>query len=182
MILTHYYHRNEQPFQTLSSLSEDDAIRIMANLSERHGAVYSRFRDPKKYWQKRLKTESWLRKEFIKKGGITISPHPIYFVVERATWIEEGFNGESNMIQIPLTNFDSKQISFTYSDSMVSYWLKSQTHQEFLCSKYHGQVFTLSEICQITDEFGIPEEEWRTDASRKHDLFIEAQIWGNIPV
>ena len=180
MILTHYYHRNDKPFQTLSSLVEDEALDIMSNLGERTGAVYRRFNNPQKYWRQRMKTESWLRHEFIQKGGIPIFLYPQYFVVERAVWIEEGFNGQSSIIQIPLTAFNHKQISFTYSDSMISYWLKNQTEQEFYHSEYHGRVFTLSEIRQIIDEFGVPNQEWRTDETRKYDLFIEAQVWNRI--
>jgi hypothetical protein len=60
---------------------------------------------------------------------------------------------------------------------MISYWLKSQTHQVFYHAEYHGQVFGLSEISQVIAEFGIPHEEWRTEETRKYDLFIEAQVW-----
>ena len=182
MILTHYYHKDDRPFETLSSLFEDEALSVMFNLGKRTGAVYDRFNNPQKYWRQRLKTESWLRQEFIQKGGIPISLYPLYFVVGRAVWIEEGFNGQSSIIEIPLTAFNHKQISFTYPDSMISYWLKNQTEQKFYHSEYHGQVFTLSEICQVIDEFGVPGEEWQTDETRKYDLFIEAQVWDNISV
>lgn len=180
MILTHYYHRNDKPFQTLSSLVDNEALNIMSNLGKRTGTVYDRFNNPQKYWRQRLETESWLRQEFVRKGGIPISLHPLYFVVGRAVWIEEGFNRQSSIIQIPLTAFNHKQISFTYSDSMISYWLKNQTEREFYHSEYHGQVFTISEIRQIIDEFGVPNQEWRTDKTRKYDIFIEAQVWDRI--
>ncbi|MGF1524950.1 MAG: hypothetical protein ACFBSF_21700 [Leptolyngbyaceae cyanobacterium] len=44
----------------------------------------------------------------------------------------------------------------------------------------HGQVFTLSEIRRIVDRYGIPDAEWRSDSTRKYDLFIEAQAWGQL--
>lgn len=181
MILVHYHYRDDKPFQSLSFLHEDEALNVISNLGKRTGAVYRRFSSPQKYLRQRQETEGWVRQEFIQKGGQPISPHPQYFVVERAVWIEEGFSGRSSAIQIPLSAFSPKQVSFTYPDSMISYWLRNQTDKEFYRPEYHGQVFVLSEICKIIDEFGVPDEEWRTDGTRKYDLFIEAQIWGSIP-
>ena len=151
------------------------------NLGDRTGAVYRRFSNPQNYLRQRQETEGWLRQEFIHKGGQPISAYPQYFVVERAVWIEEGFNGQSSAIQMPLSTFSPKQVSFTYPDSMISYWLRNRTDQEFYRPEYHGQVFMLNEICRIINEFGIPGEEWRTDGKRKYDLFIEAQVWGSFP-
>jgi hypothetical protein len=72
-------------------------------------------------------------------------------------------------------------VSFTYPDSMISYWLRSQSDKAFYQPGYHGQVFLLSEIYDIIDKFHIPAEEWRTETARKYDLFIEAQVWESIP-
>jgi len=181
MILTHYHHSDDKPFQSLSSLAENEALNVISNLSDRTGAVYDRFSNPQKYLRRRQETEGWLRQEFIRKGGQPIAAYPQYFVVERAIWIEEGFNGQSSAIQIPLSAFSPEQVSFTYPDSMISYWLKNQTDEEFYHPEYHGQVFVLSEICRVIEEFGIPGEEWRTDGTRKYDLFIEAQVWDSLP-
>jgi hypothetical protein len=182
LLLTHYYHRDDQPFQSLSSLPKGEALNVISKLSSRTGAVYDRFRHPQKYLQRRQETETWVRAEFIHKGGRPITPYPQYFVVERAVWIEEGFNGQSNCIQIPLSAFSPEQVSFTYPDSMISYWLRDQTNEVFYRPEYHGQVFRLSEICQIINRFGIPHEEWRTNKAREWDLFIEAQVWGSISI
>jgi hypothetical protein len=185
MILTHYYHPNDEPFQTLSSFSEADALNIIASLQQRTGAVYRRFENPLKYLSQRRKTETWLRTEFIKKGGQPLSAYPQYFVVDRAPWIEDGYNGESRMIQIPIANFNPDLVSFTYPDSMISYWLKSQIdsaeptirERVFHNAEYHGRVFGLKEISKIIEQFGIPNTEWQTEPNRKYDLFIEAQVW-----
>jgi hypothetical protein len=64
---------------------------------------------------------------------------------------------------------------------MISHWLKGQTDQVFYHPEYHGQVFDLGEIHKIIEAFGIPKDEWRNIETRKHDLFIEAQVWANIP-
>lgn len=181
MILTHYHHKDEPPFQTLSALSESEALSVIFDLGKRTGEVYHRFRNPQKYLRLRQATERWLRQEFIRKGGQPLLDYPTYFVVEQATWIEAGYGGESNAIQIPLVAFKAEQVSFTYPDSMVSYWLKDQQDKVFYQPEYHGQVFDTTEIVRIINKFGMPAEAWQTDRTRKHDLFIEAQVWGNIP-
>lgn len=154
---------------------------MILSLRDRAGSVYHRFREPAKYLQQRREAESWVRQEFIQKGGQPVSTYPHYFVVERAMWIEEGYNGESCIVQFPVSTFQAEQVSFTYPDSMISYWLKSQTDRVFYRPEYHGQVFRLSEICKMIDVFGVPGEEWRTEESRGYDLFIEAQVWTSIP-
>jgi hypothetical protein len=180
MILTHYYHKDDRPFQTLSSLSDETALKVISSFQERAGAVYQRFNNPVKYLRHRQITEDWLRDEFIKKGGQPIVKYPQYFVVDRSTWIEDGYNGQSRSIHIPIAAFDRDRISFTYPDSMISYWLKSQTDKIFYHPGYHGNVFGLSEIAEIISQFGIPDREWQTDPARKYDIFIEAQVWENI--
>lgn len=107
-------------------------------------------------------------------------PHPKYFSVGPALWIEEGYNEQSKTVQLLLSSVPATQVSFTYPDSMVSYWLRTQTDQRFYQSAYHGQVFTVGEIFDIIEHFGLPSEVWRTDPTRKHDIFIEAQLWSDI--
>jgi hypothetical protein len=176
MILTHYYHKNDRPFQTLASTSEEKALSIITSLKERTGAVYRRFNNPAAYLSQRRETESWLRDEFIKKGGKPTTKYPQYFVVDLSAWIEDGYNGQSKAIRIPISAFDADRVSFTYPDSMISYWLNSQTKRDFYHSEYHGKVFSSIDIYDIIDRFGIPQREWETDPTRKYDLFI-----GNCP-
>lgn len=179
MILTHYYHKDDYPFQSLLCLSEEEALRAISNLDHRTGLVYRRFKDPIGYLKRRQATESWLRYEFIRKGGKPASTYPHYFVVEQATWIEEGYDGQSNKLQVPISTFNPELVSFTYPDSMVSYWLLSQADKVYYHPEYHGQVFLFDEIIEIIGKFGIPNEEWRTEETRKYDLFIEAQVWNS---
>jgi hypothetical protein len=181
MLLTHYHHKNDDPFQNLSSLTDEEALSVISNLRDREGLVYHRFRNPEEYLKQRRETENWVRQEFIKKGGQPASVYPHYFVIERARWIEAGYNGESLALQFPVSAFQPEQVSFTYPDSMISYWLKSQTDQVFYRPEYHGQVFVLNEIMEAIDVFGVPSEEWQTEETRKYDLFIEAQVWASIP-
>jgi hypothetical protein len=181
MLLTHYYPQDSQPFQTLSSLTDQEALTVMYSLRDRPGSVYRRFQNPTHYWQQRQTVEQWLRQEFIKKGGRPNTLYPHYFVVNRSLWIEEGYNGQSRSIQIPLATFAAHHVSFTYPDSMISYWLQSQYNQAFHQPAYHGQVLSYDELLPIIQNFGIPRDEWRNCPERKYDLFIEAQVWTNLP-
>jgi hypothetical protein len=179
-MLTHYYHKSDRPFQSLSSLSDAAALNVIASLQERTGAVYRRFGNPAQYLRDRRATESWLRAEFIAKGGQPQTLYPQYLTLGKSAWIEDGFDEQSNSIQLPISDLYADRVSFTYSDSMVSHWLQSQCGQIFHHSEYHGQVFTLTEIDRIIAQFGIPDREWQTDITRKYDLFIEAQVWDTI--
>jgi hypothetical protein len=177
MFLTHYYDRADRPFQSLSALSDRHALKTISNLQQRNGLVYRRFKNPENYLKFRHETETWLRNEFIDKGGNPASIYPYYFVINRSIWIEEGYNRNFNKLEIPISDFDPQQISFTYPDSIVSYWLKTQIDKDYYQPEYHGQVFLLDEILKLVDRFGIPDREWQTQSHRKYDLFIEAQVW-----
>lgn len=180
MFLTHYYHQKDKPFQSLSALEKSAAIDIISSLHNREGWVYRRFSQPEQYLQQRKETEAWVKQAFIQKGGKPKTDYPQYFVVNRSIWIEEGFNQQSLHVSIPISVLNPEQVSFTFPDSMVSYWLREQYQSTYYHPEYHGQVFLLDEISQIIDEFGIPSEEWRTGEDRKYDFFIEAQVWDNI--
>jgi ribosomal protein L21E len=189
MILTHYYHEDDRPFQTLSSLSDEAALKIISSFKERTGAVYQRFRNPLEYLSQRRETENWIRDEFVKQGGQPLTKYPQYFTIGQAVWIEDGYNGKNKIIQIPLSAFHADRISFTYPDSMISYWLKNQAidtnyiqSNGFYHPEYHGKVFRLTAIYEVIRLFGIPEKQWQTDMSRKYDIFIEAQVWEDIKI
>jgi hypothetical protein len=49
MILTHYHHECDRPFQNLAAVSDEKALNIIASLQARTGAVYRRFNNPAKY-------------------------------------------------------------------------------------------------------------------------------------
>jgi hypothetical protein len=85
MLLTHYYDRADRPFQSLSALSDQDALEKISILQQRQGLVYRRFNNPENYLKLRRETEIWLRNEFINKGGKPESNYPYYFVVDRSS-------------------------------------------------------------------------------------------------
>ncbi len=179
MILTHYYHRDDPPFQTLSALSEPAALAVISRLrlSDRTGKVYRRFRYPQRYLRDRRNTEHWLKQSLIQADIQPVNPYPQYFVIGKSTWIEEGFENKSRKIEIPLSAFEAQQITFTYPDSMISYWLQTQTDKAFYHSEYHGKIFTTTEIVAAIAKNDWLDDLWKTEETRKYDIFVEAQVW-----
>jgi hypothetical protein len=99
MMLTHYYYKSDRPFQSLSSLSEVEALNIIESLQARTGAVHQRFGNPAQYLRDRRATESWLRAEFIAKGGQPQTLYPQYLTIGRSAWIEDGFEWQTDPVR-----------------------------------------------------------------------------------
>ena len=121
--LTHYYSSDKEPFQSLSALSDEEAIEIMEKLCD-DTPYGERFKNPIQYLKKRKDTEQWVREEFIAKGGRPKDPYPIPMVLGSSKWLvkaapDPAKHGE---IRIPLSIFMEYDVSFTYPDSMISRW------------------------------------------------------------
>jgi len=78
---------------------------------------------------------------------------------------------------VPLSILGESDVSFTYPDSMVSYFLELRQDPEVYQPGYHGRVFTLSQIRKIVDEKGLPEEGWVTKTAADVAHYVEAQVW-----
>lgn len=175
--ITHYYKEGSIPFRTLSELSEADAIRIMNSLVD-DTPLFARFKEPIEYLRKRKQTESWLRNEFTNKGGQPIESYPLYAVLGTSTWIEKNSQKSLRKIEIELSEFTELDISFTFPDSMVSYWLSNEKPEIYYDEKYHGKVFTLSEITSLLNSKQFPELTLPEDVAP----YFEAQIWNHVIV
>ncbi|MFK7697768.1 hypothetical protein [Paenibacillus sp. HJGM_3] len=176
--VTHYFRKGALPFQSLSALSESEALKIMENLSG-DSPLVSRFKQPKKYMEDRLETEEWLRNSFIKKGGQPEAEYPFYTLLGTSDIVEEHAGSQYDKISIPISIFDEHDITFTYPDSMVSYGTWKYKPTEHYQAEYHGRVFTLSEarvllISNVTELLG---KKWTF--SEQTLPYIEAQIWNH---
>ncbi|WP_082361313.1 hypothetical protein [Bacillus sp. FJAT-28004] len=175
--ITHCY--NTVPFRSLSALSKPEALKVMEDLCD-DNAFFERFKEPLQYWESRLETEAWLRAGFIQKGGKLKDEYPLYSVLGSATWIENYSLSTGiavDMLQIPLSLFNENDISFTFPDSMVSYWIARDKPEAFYHPSYHGQVFTLTEIRSlITNEIMDGIESMHPEGTIP---YIEAQIWNH---
>src|SRR5512143_1558703 len=104
--LTHYYSKGAPPFRSLSTLSDEEALKLMTALYD-ETLFGARFRDPLQYLHNRQHTEQWVRAKFIAKGGQPQEPYPIYMVLGSSPWIVKAapdtlHHGE---IRIPLSVF-----------------------------------------------------------------------------
>jgi hypothetical protein len=176
--LTHYYLNETGPFQSLSALPDEEAIKIMQSLYD-DSPYGARFKDPVQYLKDRRETEQWTRKGFIAKGGKPQAPYPIPMVLGSSNWLVENApkRGGGTEIRIPLSMFTAYDVSFTYPDSMISHWFGRDKPAEYYLPDLHGKVFTLPEILAIVDERGMPEDGWRTNLPGYLAPYIEAQIW-----
>jgi hypothetical protein len=181
--LTYYYRRGSMPFQSLSALSDIEAIRKMEELYILHkdNILFERFKDPAGYLRDRRQTEEWVRRGFIAKGGRPREAFPIAMVLGSSKWIEKNApdpyaHGE---IRIPLSAFSESDVSFTYPDSMVSLWMDRDRPAEYYRPDYHGKIFTLSEILAVVEKNGLPDEGWKINLPEGVGSYIEAQVWNH---
>jgi hypothetical protein len=184
--LTHFYRKGTQPFQSLSALPDAEAVRIMQALYVEGSIFWERFKDPAQYLGERRQTEDWLRKAFISKGGDPQEPYPIYTMLGHSTWgdkvVDSATLSVTSEIRIPLSIFSPCDLSFTYPDSMISYWFGAEQPAEYYLPEYHGQVFTLHEIRLIIKRNGMPEQGWSTNMPPKLAHYVEAQVWNRKPL
>jgi hypothetical protein len=178
--LTHYYSLDKEPFQSLSALPDDEAIKIMETLCD-DTPYGERFKDPVQYLKDRKETEQWVREAFIAKGGRPKDKFPIPMVLGSSKWIvdvapDREKHGE---IRIPLSAFTEYDVSFTYPDSMISRWLGRDKPVEYYRAELHGKVFTISEILALVEKKGMPEEDWEIKLPKSLAPYIEAQVWNH---
>lgn len=181
--LTYYYKLGTEPFRSLSALSDEAAIKIMQGLCD-DTPFGERFKDPVQYMRNRRQTEQWVREQFIFKGGRPRDAYPIPMVLGESKWMvtnapDPVTHGE---IHIPLAIFSKCDVSFTYPDSMISYWFGKEKPAAYYQPEYHGKVFTLPEILFIVESKGLPEEAWETNLPSDLAPYIEAQVWNHEPL
>jgi hypothetical protein len=177
--LTHFYNAGTVPFRSLSALPEEKAIQIMKELYV-DDAVWGRFKDPYRYLRERKETESWVRKEFILKGGHPQKEYPIYMIMGTCEMLEKYMQNKNLCkTQIPISDFKEDDVSFTFIDSMFSYYLGREKSLEYYQPEYHGKVFTLSEIFTLIKQKGTPGEGWWGKLPPDFFPYIEAQVWNH---
>jgi hypothetical protein len=179
--LVHIYGIDTEPFRNLSALPDKEALQIMADLYVEGAVFWKRFKSPQGYWQHRQETEQWLRQGFIAKGGTPQETYPIYMVLGHPKWgdrrIDAATRATTREIEVPLSIFGERDVSFTYPDSMVSRMLEQEKNPAHYQPGYHGEVFTRSEIFAIIEEKGLPDEGWETNVPDHLAHYIEAQVW-----
>ncbi|CAN7315982.1 hypothetical protein [Paenibacillus sp. LjRoot56] len=169
--LYHYFNDSVGPFRNLSDLEPEEAERVLNDLRlQKKGFASKRSMD---YLTIRRSLENRARELFVQKGGKPIRSHPHYMTVGECPWLMEWFE-KGKVLRIPITEFDSLTLSFTYGDLFPT--MRYQDGK-----KYRGQVYTLNEIYHVIDEFGLPQE-WNNQGKDGPERYIEVQIWDDKPL
>ncbi|OEK07423.1 hypothetical protein A8C32_18495 [Flavivirga aquatica] len=170
--LYHYYEIEQGPFKNITQNKFEKAQDIQNRISTGFNS-----KRPSNYIDLRFSLEKRLKKGFIDKGGKPKRDDPFYFTLGKCNWMKSCFENPGT-IKIPLSNFNSKQISFTYPDSMVSFQIYDEPKLSLYKKASNGQIYLLNEISDLLDKYGLPsEEKWQSQENMKYDRYIEAQVW-----
>ena len=175
--IIHYYEKGKMPFQSITSLSEQEAKWIADELRKVGLPIFKRF-EWNEYLSERRKTESWLKSEFYRIGGKPKVDFPYYFTLGESAYYRIRYADRAAAIGIPLDSISDEDISFTIPDSMASRLLKNNKGPTFN-PEYHGIVFSKGGIKKITEKYGIHQWNGRHNRKGSHDYFIEAQLWND---
>ena len=179
MFLFHYYDRDFKPFKSLTELPFEEAKQTLLQQK-----AEGKFRNPDidGFLQKRYDRDRQLREMFIARGGKPQRAVPIYMMFgEHKQW-ESAYENPA-VIQIPLIEFDSLTVSFTYGDSFAI--LNPSLFGE---EEYWNRVYFIDEIIKIVDHYGFPppiEYDFKrgiypTDKNiNNHLKYVEAHIWSD---
>jgi hypothetical protein len=169
--ITHYYEAARGPFRNLSDLTASEADYILDAL-RRQGDVLASKRSAD-YLRIRCELEEHVRQLFIAKGGKPIRLRPHYYVLGSCSWLLSWYT-QGCELKIPLAEFDSDQISFTYGDTFPAMRVQDG-------KPYRRQVYVLDELADVIQRYGLPQE-WNADGARGPERYIEAQVWSDYAI
>ena len=118
--LSYYLEPGREPFFSITALPHAEALRKAAELAPDTRSPKNRFcaEDFPGYYEKRLRTESWLYDAFLTKGGETETRHPLYFVLGESEFLHQWF-GHGTVYTFDLRDVPQHACSFTLGDSMA---------------------------------------------------------------
>lgn len=174
MYLYHFYDKRTGPFRSLTAVPESEALAVLENIKKERPGSMAAQRDSS-YIAKRRNCEMLVRGEASKKGIIMDIPSPHYMVVEFSPWLSTWYE-HPGMIKIPIEEFDTRKLSFTYGDAMPTFSPLVNDGKE-----YRKKVYDYEEILKIIDKYGLPQE-WNDDGAHGPERYIEVQVWSNDPV
>jgi hypothetical protein len=179
--LLHYFRKGSAPFQSLSTLPEAEAVRIMEALYVPGSILWRRFGNPVEYIRIRRPVERELYDTFKENGGRPRQDFPIYLVVGRPRWVVASVDPvtmqTTDEMRVPLTILEEDEVSFTYPDSMFCTFMRQKNLDPAIDPKYDGKVFNLKEIEKLIISDGLPAQGWNPDLPARLSYYIEAQVW-----
>jgi hypothetical protein len=168
--VTHYYRH--YPFRSLTNLNEAERDRVIdqldfpANASHRFHSSY--------YFDQRLRYETLMHEQFTAKGGCPTLSRPHYAILgDSEIW--EKISNKS--IRIPIAELKSEHISFTYTDSWMTYVHHEHDGQPIPRKHQYDTLYRLEELPELFANFGWPGDRWKTEHEWENDIYVEAQIW-----
>lgn len=173
-VITHNYHPVRGALRNVCGLPLGEAEGVLAKMRAAGVALKP------DYLERRLWTERWLLAECTRKLGRPHLTHPLYFFLGD---FDDGADpARPASLVVPLDALPPEVLTFTYPDSMASLPLGSDASLAAERRPYHGQVFTLPEIKQVVRRFGLPGPGGKARHVRRHDRFIEVQVWDGRPL
>jgi hypothetical protein len=169
--LSHYYEADIGPFVNLSDIPIAEAEACLAQIRKAGQTLASQ--RSVDYLSIRKQLEAEVRNLFIQKGGKPARKHPHYMILGSCPWVLSWYQ-DGRELRIPLDQFSSKNISFTYGDTFPA--MRYQDDRS-----YRGQVYCLEELPGLVLQFGLPQD-WNPDGKLGPDRYIEAQIWDDTPL
>lgn len=167
--LFHYYDESTGPFKSLSTVDPYEADRILNDIRmQKKGFASQRGSD---YLTVRRKLEAKAREAFIQKGGKPARLYPHYMTLGECPWLLSWYE-RGKQLSIPMSELKSESISFTYGDLFPTMRYSDGR-------KYRGQVYTLPEIKEIIQQFGLPQQ-WNPEGKLGPERYIEVQVWTDI--
>lgn len=169
--LYHYYDTSTGPFRNLSDCSQAEAEAVLKRLQG--DSLFFAGRRSEDYLRIRSCLEEKVRALFIKKGGQPDRMHPHYMILGRCDWLLDWYPNPRSL-NIPLDQFDERNISFTYGDLFPAMRFNDgQAHFK--------QVYLKKELAALVNQFGLPQEI-NPEGSQGPKRYIEAQIWDDGPL
>jgi len=151
----HYYEKRYGPLATLSSLPDEQDIKL--NRLQIMKMSYKQYRLARKM------IEGLLLEQFTAKGGKAKDSNPLYFTIKEQAIIKNWYE-EIDYIMIPLKELPKEMISFTYGDSFITF-LRGDNHPT------RRKLFMANEIERVIHNHGFNIEY------NNMPTYIEMQLW-----
>ena len=171
MELYHYFDKTTGPFRNLSDVSVDESKTVLETIKATKPESQCAKRHDQ-YVEYRRNCERILRMEFEKKGGRIDRDVPHYLVIGHSPWLYSWYD-EPDFIKIPIEEFDTNTLSFTYGDSMPTFSSRVNDGRE-----YRKKLYTYPEILKIVEKYGLPQE-WNNDGKFGPERYVEVHVWSD---
>lgn len=93
-------------------------------------------------------------------------------VLEHSPWLSTWYE-DCAVIKIPIEEFDTETLSFTYGDSHPTFSPRIKDGKE-----YRHKLYTYQEILKVIDKYGLPQD-WNDDGRFDPERYVEVHVWSD---